>query len=363
MIRTMIIKLTSACNLACSYCYYVGHERTPKGRLSIEKMRLTLEKYADYIGSERASCRIYLHGGEPLLLGKKYIREVAEELRRYPNIDFSVSLQTNGVLLDEEWIDLAMENGFYLGISLDGQKERHDEFRVFPNGKGSHDSAMKAIRLMHSKRAPFTTLVVINPYEDQKALYDFLMENELYNLDFLIPMANHTSMPPGQDIAVGRALVELFSEWWQRDDPRVKIRYFDALVSKILTGKADDCTLNTVCSSVITLQPNGSVELCDDLSITDDLAFVRHERSIDQLTFREIEKWTTSQLRSYGASVLPDDCQSCEIKEVCTAGCPATRFDSVKKFSRPSAYCEAYKMIVNHIVDTLGKQLPMEIAR
>ncbi|RYZ82674.1 MAG: radical SAM protein, partial [Proteobacteria bacterium] len=321
MIRTMIIKLTSNCNLACSYCYYVGHERTPKGKLNLQTLRYTLQKYSNYTGSEPASCRIYLHGGEPLLLGKRYIRSIAEELKLYPNIKFNVSLQTNGVLLDNEWIDICLENKIALGISLDGKKEKHDKFRVFPNGRGSYENAMDAINLMKSRDVPFTTLVVVDPDQHQKDLYDFLMENGLYNLDFLIPMANYQDIKEGQDISVGKAFIDLFDCWFLQDDTRIKIRYFDAMISKILTGRADDCTLNTVCSSVITLQPDGSVELCDDLSITNDVAFVRHSKPITELEFSEIETWTKNTLSEAGASKLPDACRICEIKDICTAGC------------------------------------------
>ncbi len=64
---------------------------------------------------------IELHGGEPLLLGKEKIRAILVELRKYSG-PVKVSMQTNGILLDESWIDFFEQEwpDIEIGISLDG---------------------------------------------------------------------------------------------------------------------------------------------------------------------------------------------------------------------------------------------------
>ncbi len=70
------------------------------------------------------------HGGEPMLLGLDFFRKVVELQRKYAGTKrVGNDLQTNGVLLDDAWCEFLKEHRFYVGLSIDGPKHLHDQFR------------------------------------------------------------------------------------------------------------------------------------------------------------------------------------------------------------------------------------------
>ncbi len=64
---------------------------------------------------------VELHGGEPLTAGPERITEILDALAAQPNV-IRVSLQTNGLQLDDAWLDLFERHcpELEIGISLDG---------------------------------------------------------------------------------------------------------------------------------------------------------------------------------------------------------------------------------------------------
>ena len=67
------------------------------------------------------------------------------------------ALQTNGTLIDEDWAKFLKENGFLVGMSIDGPKLLHDKYRVAKGGRGSHDNVLRGLageearELQHSR--------------------------------------------------------------------------------------------------------------------------------------------------------------------------------------------------------------------
>lgn len=132
--------VSSACNLACKYCYE-GDQNCCESEnrfISFE----TIEKTIDFVFSNyRAgvSC-VQFFGGEPLLNIKAirhtidYITETCRKMSvEHPNY----TIVTNGTLIDQEVHDLFNRHFGRITISLDGRKEINDSNRVFANRTGS----------------------------------------------------------------------------------------------------------------------------------------------------------------------------------------------------------------------------------
>jgi len=110
-------------------------------------------------------------------------------------------MQTNGVLLDDAWVDLCAELGLSVSVSLDGPPSVHDSQRVNAAGAGSHHDAVAAIERIqrHAGMEHLFggVLCVVNPNEDGRTIYRHFRSLGITNMDFLLPVeANWTIRPP-----------------------------------------------------------------------------------------------------------------------------------------------------------------------
>lgn len=129
----LIWNLTNVCNLSCWHCYASANAQ-PKEELSTEAL---LEVIPDL---QSAGVRFaILSGGEPLI--RKDIYQLARALRAE---GIHTYLSTNGLLVNEQNIDTIKEHFTYMGISIDGNPDVHDQFR---GKKGAYQRSLDAIRL------------------------------------------------------------------------------------------------------------------------------------------------------------------------------------------------------------------------
>jgi len=132
----------SACNLNCDYCFFLKKERLYPGssfRMSDEVLEAYIKQLLEAHQVPRVT--VAWQGGEPTLMGLDFYRRAMKllEKHRRPGTVIENTFQTNGVLLDEEWCRFFRENGFLIGLSLDGPKELHDFYRKDKGGRGTFD--------------------------------------------------------------------------------------------------------------------------------------------------------------------------------------------------------------------------------
>lgn len=145
----LVLGLTERCNLDCSYCCYSGRfegQRTHGNRvMSLETAKKAIRQLLDQQPARKGRSPITFYGGEPLLefdLLRQCV-EFAEQdaAERGKQVRFSIT--TNGTLMNDEVVDFLVEHDFLVLVSLDGCREAHDRYRVFPNGKGSFDLVLR----------------------------------------------------------------------------------------------------------------------------------------------------------------------------------------------------------------------------
>ena len=76
-------------------------------------------------------------GGEPTLMGLDFFQRVVELQQRYKKPDQAIEndLQTNGMLLNDDWCAFLKEHNFLVGLSIDGPPELHDVYRRSKGGQ------------------------------------------------------------------------------------------------------------------------------------------------------------------------------------------------------------------------------------
>ena len=158
--RNITFQITDDCNLCCSYCYQhnKGHHKMPfeVAKKLIDEILTNDKLINSYVKSENAiGIVLEFIGGEPFLevdLIDKIIDYFIEKciILHHPWIDrFRVSICSNGVLYFTPKVqEFIKKHQTHLSftISIDGNKTLHDACRVFPDGTGSYDLAIKAAK-------------------------------------------------------------------------------------------------------------------------------------------------------------------------------------------------------------------------
>jgi uncharacterized protein len=140
---TMYITLmpTLVCNLACNYCFQKDHPAFTKMRSQTEAA--TVEWILRKVDAA-ASRRLLVHyfGGEPLTR-KDYLLRTAQIFSSSMSArgaEFEWEITTNAIGLDVDFVHGMERYGpGSVKVTLDGDKETHDDARVYRSGKGTFD--------------------------------------------------------------------------------------------------------------------------------------------------------------------------------------------------------------------------------
>src|SRR5437764_5333085 len=141
-ITSLLIKPASAvCNLDCEYCFYLDRAADPYSALPGRRMTLeTLEHLVDsYLFYSFPNSVFAFQGGEPTLAGLPFFEKLVELQQQYGRGGQNVSnaLQTNAMLIDDNWCKLFREYKWLLDVSVDGPEDVHDLYRFNKQGRGT----------------------------------------------------------------------------------------------------------------------------------------------------------------------------------------------------------------------------------
>lgn len=344
MIREVIVKLNRSCNLRCSYCYYIN-DRTPElgARLNIDSLLNFIDGYSAYCQARNQSGTIVLHGGEPLLIGRKYIQTVLERISRHDSV-LDCSIQTNGTLLDERWLELLHHYNANLGISIDGPQLVHDRQRPQVNGRSSYFKAAYGLKLAQRKGLKPGVLCVADPAADGKKVFAHLVELGANWMDFLLPYSEHVSAKHDRinHEGLSRFLVSAFLAWIEKDDPSIKVRIFEKAIRRQL-GFDPMSDIKADPDIYIVLETSGVIARDTeffDLDLRHGTRYYETSFVAQSLDFDELER---DLLKNYGmmdGGQVPNGCRSCRAAHICRGGTIPSRFTG-HDFNAPSVHCES----------------------
>lgn len=153
------VQATSFCNIDCTYCYLPS--RTSRHVMDLG----VLEKVLIHIADDElvaSGFELLWHSGEPLAAGKDFFRRALSLSARLLQGKLGIqTIQTNGILLDDEWCALIKAKHVAIGISIDGPATIHDRSRVYRSGKGSHRDVMRAVDLLRKHGIDFYAICVL----------------------------------------------------------------------------------------------------------------------------------------------------------------------------------------------------------
>ncbi|MFK8040659.1 MAG: radical SAM protein [Rickettsiaceae bacterium] len=354
---SLILKITERCNLNCSYCYYFNSlDKSFQSKPSIIP-RNTLSQVIRFLSQgirelNAQSLSIVLHGGEPLLMPKTYFINICEQIKQNlsPLVDnVKLSLQTNGVLIDEEWIKIFEHFDIQLGISLDGPQDYNDQYRVDHKNKGSYNKIIKSINLLKSHQFDFGILSVIDPERNPQLIYDhFINDLDLDSLSFLLPDFTHDNPPPYPVSKYGEFMISILHKWRMQDDPKIKIRFLNSYLNVFLGGNhltyGHGLRLNDPDEiHLFVIRSNGDLQPTDELMSTDStITFTG--KNITNIKLKEFLEIGIFKELTYNFTHTPSNCSKCCWEKICGGGEIVNRFSKSNGFNNPSIYCEGLKL-------------------
>ncbi|HWI80763.1 anaerobic sulfatase maturase [Ramlibacter sp.] len=343
-----------ACNLRCDYCFYLEKEQMFAPRQPRRMDERTLEAFVrQYIEAQPGERVVFAwQGGEPTLLGVDwYRRALALQRRHGRGRRIENTLQTNGTLLDDEWGAFLKENGFLVGISIDGPPALHDRSRVDANGRPSSARVQAGIEVLRRHAVPFNTLTCVSAANAHAplAVYRYLKEIGSRHLQF-IPVAEPrpgqrgAATPPSVSGAQwGRFLIAIFDEWVRSDVGEVYVDMFDLSLAKWLGIAGGLCVHAETCGDALAIEHDGSVYSCDHYVGPEHRLGWIHEQPLAQLA-------GSAQQTRFGqdkAHRLPEACYACPVLFACNGGCPKHRFAGID--GRHNHLCEGYRAYFTHV--------------
>ncbi len=374
------------CNINCQYCFYLekqGLYPPATGKAGWTLGEDVLESFVrQYIEAQPVPVVSFAwQGGEPTLLGVDYFRRVVELQKRYAGDKrIENSFQTNGTLLDDAWCEFLAENSFLVGLSIDGPRKFHDEYRLYKGGSPSFDEVMHGLELLKKHGVEFNTLTAVQRRNSHHPVevYHFLKDIGSRFVQF-IPIVERISGAPSADglvlispasdrpaqvaewsvgpLQFGKFLCAIFDDWVRRDVGRCFVQLFDVALEAWVGMEPSLCVFRRTCGQALVLEHNGDIYSCDH--------YVYPENRLGSLRETPLRSLVASEQQTrFGDGKLdglPRFCRECEVRFACNGGCPKHRFELTPDGESGLNYlCAGYKIFFRHI-DTYMRFMSEEL--
>lgn len=371
------------CNIDCTYCYYLEKEKLypneKKFRMSDEVLDTYVAQLIDAsLATGQTEVQFAWQGGEPLMLGLEYFRKIVQFQQRHApaGVPIRNSLQTNGMLLDDDWGAFLHDNGFLVGISIDGPKPVHDRYRLDRAGRPTFDAVMRGVDVLQRHGVDHNALTTVHRANSGKGreVYKFLRGRGFEHLQF-IPIVERASGAglagaPQQDMdpalsvtpwsvaprAYGKFLCDIFDIWFRQDIGDVFVQHFEMLLGAWLGHPPNICVFAETCGDALALEHDGSLYSCDH--------YVYPEYRLGRITETPLTEmlWSDTQ-QAFGQAKkdsLTEQCRSCAFLRACNGGCPKHRF-ATSRTGEPgqSYFCESYTMVFRHTQERMARMAAM----
>jgi uncharacterized protein len=385
--HVMTMPIGPACNLDCEYCYYLEKSELYPEKANFRMSEDTLEEFIkQYIEAQPGPQVTFAwQGGEPTLIGVDFYREVVNLQEEHAPADKQIvnTLQTNGTRLDDEWGRFLATHDFLVGISIDGPRELHNQYRQTRAGGPVFEEVMTGLSVLQEHGVEYNVLCVVNRYNSQYPLhvYEFFKNQDIEWLQFipLVEMPETTDAKPASvdtthepnaaldDLGVptdqptydwvrergdpanesddnyhavldtareapvtnrsvdpeayAEFMCAIFEEWVRNDVGEISVRLFDQSIQVALGGEASYCILRETCGDQVAMEHNGDIYACDHFVDPGFHLGNIHETHLMELLDSEEQR----QFGQYKREGLPPRCRECDVRAFCHGGCPKNR--------------------------------------
>jgi uncharacterized protein len=340
-----------------------------------------LEHYIrDYIQLQQTPDVLFTwHGGEPMLKPLSFYKQ-AVRLQQYYGRGkrISNSIQTNGLLLTPEWCQFLHDEGWLVGISIDGTQEQHDAYRRDIQGNGTWQKVVDSIKMLNEYGVEWNAMATANHFnaKDPLAFYRFFRDELHCKFLQISPVVErireHTD---GRHLAQlfdencpiapfsirpeewGHFMCDIFDEWVRHDVGEVFVQLFDATLAGWMGVEPGTCVYAEECGHAAVMEHNGDVYSCDHFVFPQYKLGNIREHGLPQMLYGTKQ----SRFSRLKREALPRQCRQCEWLKACHGECPRLRFLHTADGEPGLNYlCAGYRIFFQHVapyMDFMRKEL------
>ena len=351
----------SRCNMQCGYCYYLNTKRSEgmnQLRMTDELLERFIRQYIE--ASPGPDISFVWHGGEPALAGLDFYRLVVELQKKYLPEGWACwnNLQTNGIMLNDEWCTFLADARFDVGLSIDGTQWIHDQYRKDLGGGGTYKAAAEAAQRLRARGVRPDLLCTVNSSSAKEplAVYWALRNLNTGWIQF-IPIVRrdgegHVTADSVTGDEYGAFLRAVFDEWSLNDIGRLDVQLFAETARIRAGGEASLCWMAPTCGRALIVEVDGGVYSCDH--------YAAPEYRIGDIYASHLGELADSLAqRRFGENKrnsLPGQCRSCQWLSLCNGGCPKDRFALAEDNEPGLNYlCDGLRMFFSHAQPVLDE--------
>lgn len=357
--HAMIKPAGALCNMDCPYCFYLHKTGLLEHAENARMPEAVLEQHVrQYIEANTGEEVVFSwQGGEPTVMGLPFFERAVALQRKYrkPGQRIENDLQTNGLLLDDRWVEFLRRERFMVGLSIDGPRDLHDRYRFTKGGQPTFDRVMEAAGRLRAAGVPFAALCVVNrdvardPLRVWRFLADEVGTPRIQFTPCVEPKGFKAGSPatiapqdrprlgdararPGHAQSIvtewsvdpedyGTFLCTVWDAWMARDFGRVFVNHFETAVAQALGHPPQTCVSSPVCGKALAVEHDGSLFSCDHFVYPDFRLGNILERHEGDLAFSQAQvAFGTAKSAS-----LPAYCRGCDVLDLCWGECPKNR--------------------------------------
>lgn len=347
----------------CKYCYLGDKSTLPDTEMSfatykiiINQIALDKIKYLN-IGEEVPKFQVLLHGGEPTLVSKdkfkRFLKYGTEVFSAY-NLPFEFSVQTNGINLNRDLLQIFKDYDVHLGISIDGCTNNLRETSV------DQKLIIDHLNLAREMGVKFGTVSVFTSLDDKNFLNEILAYNgwlcvkvnkmEEYYDNRLTPSPAHY---------FNNIFIPTFKDYISSTGLQIHTdleRIIDGFLIDISTThsyntqstcKFKFCGAGT---KLISIMPNGLMHICDHWR-GDETFYNEKVHQVGTYDFLTLQQFRSSMrwIQKLNPLIKKKGCDNCIYSIICLHECPLANIKLRGKWELNDDDCKLTKMIYDYL--------------
>jgi len=328
---------TNECGFACEYCY-TSHNIDDKTQISLDD----ISKIMEIISQQKNNIEILFIGGEPTSIGYEYFSKIMETLigiQLKNNLNLQFMIQTNGIFLNEKWIELLQKYDFKVGISFDGFNS--DDKKLRPHS----EKIEKNIKLLQKYKISFSLLSVFNNETINNLIDNYLLMNKLkYNYKIL-PMNDNGYLKDEYIIKFNlenQQKMEEFAKKWLYDTScTIQMRTFHSVFNTLFLEEIPLC--NSCIENRVSIRPDGSLFPCG--RPYDDKYRINHINNIEEFNQLKNNNGYKNLINLKNEKI--NNCIDCKYFKVCEGGCVSNNILDNSYSDINGFYCKYTIMILD----------------